>query len=173
MVTATMRFTPLVAGTIQAAIDTQMMRTTTTKNSQGVWPTVANRRADSITHLLTGALGRHPDYEVLIHVRGDGNTLDDGTPIPDGPVARLLPEAFIRLLIHDAEARPVNASSKRRSPTDHQKRLVKERDQTCIECGRHDLLEYDHLPAYETSRRTQTDELQLRCAPCHTRRHDQ
>ncbi|NOX29693.1 MAG: hypothetical protein GXP35_06555 [Actinobacteria bacterium] len=84
-------------------------------------------------------------YEVLIHVRGDGNTLDDRTPIPDGPVASLLPTAFIRLLIHDAEARPVNASCKRRSPTDQQKRLVKERDQT------------------------HTD--QLRCAPCHTNRH--
>jgi len=31
-VTASMRFTPLVAGTIQAAIDTQMMRTRLTKN---------------------------------------------------------------------------------------------------------------------------------------------
>jgi len=172
MVTATMRFTPLVAGTIQAAIDTQMMRTATTKNSQGVWPTVANRRADAITHLLTACEGSSPDYEVILHVRGDGNTLDNGTPLPDGPIARLLPEAFIRLLIHDAAARPVNASTKRRFPTDQQKRLVKERDQTCVDCGRPDLLEYDHLPAYEISRRTHTDHLKLRCAPCHTKRHD-
>jgi 5-methylcytosine-specific restriction endonuclease McrA len=48
---------------------------------------------------------------------------------------------------------------------------VKERDRSCVDCGRHDLGEYDHVPEYETSRRTIVDELQLRCAPCHHRRH--
>jgi hypothetical protein len=36
---------------------------------------------------------------------------------------------------------------------------------------RHDLGEYDHVPAYSESRRTVVEELQLRCAPCHHRRH--
>jgi hypothetical protein len=36
-----------------------------------------------------------------------------------------------------------------------------------------DLLEYDHDPDYSTSHRTVTDELELRCAPCHQHRHRQ
>ncbi len=118
-ITATMRFTPLVAGTIQAAIDTQMMRSRLTKNPDGTWPAVANRRADALGALLADGTSRRPDYEVIVHVRGDGNTLDDGTPIPDGPVARLLPDAFVRLLIHDAARHPVNVSSRQRHTTRH------------------------------------------------------
>lgn len=57
------------------------------------------------------------------------------------------------------------------SPTTRQKLVVKERDRTCVDCGRTTLLEYDHVPAYETTGRTLVDELQLRCAPCHHRRH--
>ncbi|MEL7208246.1 MAG: HNH endonuclease, partial [Actinomycetota bacterium] len=63
------------------------------------------------------------------------------------------------------------ASSRRRHPTTRQKRLVKDRDRSCIDCGRTDLLEYDHNPPYEQTHRTITDELELRCAPCHRRRH--
>jgi hypothetical protein len=37
---------------------------------------------------------------------------------------------------------------------------VKERDRSCVDCGRHDLGEYDHVPEYETTahhrRRTPT-----------------
>ncbi len=170
-VTALMRFTPLAAGIMQAAIDTQMMRNKHARDADGTWPTVANRRADAIVELLTNHMGARRKFEVILHVRGDGSSLDDGTPITDSSVASLLPEAFIRLLIHDAERRPVNASCLRRHPTPRQKRVVKERDRSCVECGRHDLLEYDHTPAYELSGRTHTDDLKIRCAPCHTAKH--
>ncbi len=33
--------------------------------------------------------------------------------------------------------------------------------------------EYDHVPDYATTGHTVVEELQLRCAPCHQRRHDQ
>ena len=51
-----------------------------------------------------------PLETTVIHVRGDGVTFDDGTPTTNHAVLRRLDESFIRLLIHDAERRPVNAS---------------------------------------------------------------
>ena len=52
-----------------------------------------------------------------------------------------------------------------------QKRVVKERDRSCVDCGSTDLLQYDHDPDFEVSGHTIVDELTLRCAPCHHRRH--
>lgn len=101
----------------------------------------------------------------------DGATLDDGAPITESAVARLLPEAFVRALIHDADGKPINASSKQRHPTPRQRRVVKERDRVCVDCGSHDLLEYDHVPDFEESKRTIVEELRLRCATCHHSRH--
>ncbi|MGI9624776.1 MAG: HNH endonuclease [Acidimicrobiales bacterium] len=49
--------------------------------------------------------------------------------------------------------------------------MVKERDRKCVDCGRVELLEYDHIPEFEASGSTLVDELELRCAPCHQRRH--
>jgi hypothetical protein len=74
-------------------------------------------------------------------------------------------------LIHDAERRPVNASSRRRHPTIRQRRVVQERDRRCVDCGSTELLECDHDPPYEQTRRTIVEELELRCANCHHRRH--
>ena len=109
--------------------------------------------------------------ELILHVRGDGCTLDDGTPISGSIVERLAPAAFVRVLIHDAEGRPINASSRRRHPTTRQKRVVRERDRRCVDCGSTDLLEYDHEPDYDDSRHTVIEELRLRCATCHHKRH--
>ena len=109
--------------------------------------------------------------EVVLHVRGDGATLDDGTPLADTVVERIAPGAFLRAMIHDAEANPVDASNRRRHPTTRQKRVVKERDRTCRDCGSRNLLQYDHVPAHTESGHTITDELELRCAPCHHKRH--
>ena len=120
--------------------------------------------------LLEGG-GAGVQVEVVLHVRGDGATLDDGTPITETAVAQLLPDSFVRALIHDAERTPINASSRQRHPTTRQRRVVKERDQACVDCGSHDVLQYDHVPSYEESRRTIVDELELRCAPCHRFRH--
>ena len=88
-------------------------------------------------------------------------------------VERIAPEAFIRALIHDADNRPINASAKRRHPTTRQKRVVKERDRVCVDCGATTLHHYDHVPDFDVTSHTVVDELQLRCAPCHQRRHAQ
>jgi hypothetical protein len=43
--------------------------------------------------------------EVVLHVRGDGATLDDGSPISQSAVIGALSGGFVRALIHDAAAR--------------------------------------------------------------------
>ena len=121
--------------------------------------------------LIASGAGGGTLTEVVLHVRGDGCTLDDGTPVAGSIVERLVPSAFISLLIHDAEGRPINASGRHRHPTRRQRRVVRERDRVCVDCGSTDLLVYDHVPDFATSRRTHVDELELRCAPCHHRRH--
>jgi hypothetical protein len=110
--------------------------------------------------------------EVVMHVRADGCSLDDGTPITGSVVERIAPTAFLRALIHDANSRPINASGRQRHPTARQKRVVKERDRCCVDCGSTEFLESDHDPPYEQSRRTVVDELKLRCRNCHRARHD-
>ena len=136
-----------------------------------VWPSVAQQRADALVELVCGG-GARVVTEVVLHVRGDGCTLDDGTPVAGSVVERLAPEAFIRALIHDADRRPINASGRRRHPSARQRRVVRERDRVCVDCGTTELLEYDHVPDYERSGRTVVDELELRCRTCHRARHD-
>jgi hypothetical protein len=97
--------------------------------------------------------------------------LDDGTPVAGSVVERIAPVAFVRALIHDAEGKPINASGRQRHPTARQRRVVKERDRVCVDCGATDFLQYDHDPDFERSRRTIVDELKLKCPVCHVRRH--
>ena len=127
------------------------------------------QRADALARLFNGQ-GK-VNHEIVIHLRGDGCTLDDGTPVPGTVVERIAPESFLRALIHDAEARPINASGRRRHPSTRQKRVVDERDRVCVDCGSEVLHQYDHVPEFDTSGQTVIDELELRCAPCHRRRH--
>jgi hypothetical protein len=134
------------------------------------WPSLAQQHADALAHVLRDG-GGSLTTEIVLHVRGDGATLDDGSPLPLAVLQRIAPEAFIRALIHDAEGRPINAGSARRHPSARQKRVVKERDRACVDCGATTLLQYDHVPDYELTRHTVVEELQLRCAPCHQRRH--
>jgi hypothetical protein len=129
------------------------------------WPSFAQQRADALVELVTGG-GMQASTEIVLHVRGDGCTLDDGTPIPGSLVERIAPESFLRVLIHDAERRPINASGRHRHPTDRQKRLVHERDRRCA-CGSHECLQYHHDPPFDESKRTIVEELWLRCTPCH------
>jgi hypothetical protein len=131
---------------------------------------LAQQRADALLTLVTGG-GAKINTEVILHVRGDGCTLDNGAPVLGSVVERLVPHAFLRALIHNAERFPINASGRQRHPTDRQKRVVKERDRDCVDCGASDLLHYDHNPPFDESRRTIVDELELRCAPCHRKRH--
>ena len=167
------RLAPLPAGQLIAAVDAAVMaQAISPRTTEEAWPSLAQQRADALLNVLTmGGAGLMT--EVVLHVRGDGSTLDDGTPITDTALADVIEDAFVRALVHDAESKPINASSKQRHPTTRQRRVVKERDRACVDCSSNDLLEYDHVPDFAQSGRTVIDELELRCAPCHLFRHQQ
>lgn len=197
MVHGHFRLPPLMAAIVLAMLDAIIMRRphpvkrTTTKRARNApadasddetvddetgdeWPSLGQQRADALVTLAEGNSNGDTGSitaEVIVHVRGDGCTLDDGTPISQSDVERIAPTSFIRVLVHDANNKPVNASGRQRHPTSRQKRVVKERDRQCLDCGSTDLLEYDHVPDYRTTRHTLIEELEVRCAPCHHRRH--
>ncbi len=170
MVTFTLRLPPQVAAILISLLTTLVMRTKPRPDASAAWPTASQQYADAFHAALTAGSGR-VTTEVVLHVRGDGCTADDGTPIPDTVIADLVPDAFLRALVHDADSNPINASARRRHPTTRQKRVVKERDRACKDCGRADLLNFDHTPPYEQTRHTIVEELELRCALCHHARH--
>ncbi len=191
MVVGWFRLPPLAAAGLTAAIDAWVMRnggpiraqrgedaSADASSPQEVagasrperWPSMAQQRADALVALAAEG-GAKVEAEVVIHVRGDGCTLDDGTPVPGSIVEQIAPDAFLRVLIHDAERRPINASGRHRHPTARQRRVVLERHRRCVDCGETELLEYDHQPPYETTRRTVVDELEPRCRTCHRARH--
>ena len=116
MVTFTLRLPPLLAGMLIAMVTTIVMRTTSRSREVGGWPSVAQQHCDALEQILTGTAGTI-DTEVIVHVRADGATLDDGTPIPDSVVEAIAPESFIRALIHDTRNRPIDATGRRRHPT--------------------------------------------------------
>lgn len=172
MVIFTLRLPPLLAGILIATITTIVMRSRPRHDTDQPWPSVSQQYADAISEILTNGTG--PTITgIILHVRGDGATLNDGTPIADSIIERIAPQSFLRAMIHNAETNPVDVSNRRRHPTARQKRLVHERDHTCQDCGRRDLLQYDHNPANATTGHTITTQLQLRCAPCHHKRHQQ
>ncbi|MBT5756465.1 MAG: DUF222 domain-containing protein [Acidimicrobiaceae bacterium] len=125
MTTFTLRLPPLLAGILISVLTTWIMTTRPKPDTSGEWPSVAQQHTDAIEALLTEGPGS-VDTEVVVHVRGDGNTLDDGTPIPDSVVADLIPESFISALIHDSAGNPIDATNRHRHPTRRQRRLVKE-----------------------------------------------
>ncbi len=79
---------------------------------------LARQRADALVGAVA-SVGRVA-AEVVVHVRPGGNALTDGTPLSDHAVTALLPDAFVSLLIHDAEGPPVDASPRRRTRTRRQ-----------------------------------------------------
>jgi hypothetical protein len=178
MIAGWFRYPPDIAAILTGAIDAQVARALRGQHAPAGdhssrrvrWPSLGQQRADALLAVLTGG-GTRVVTEVVLHIRGDGATLDDGTPLAESAVARLISQAFLRVLIHDANRRPINASSRQRHPTERQKRVVKERDRACVDCGSTDLLQYDHQPDYEQTKHTITEELELRCAPCHHNRH--
>lgn len=138
--------------------------------------TLAQRRALALVALLTDEGSPAPNgiTELLIHLRGDGASLSDGTPVAGHLVERLAPAAFFRALVHDAEGRPINASARQRHPTARQRRVVAERDgYQCVEegCTATEFLDFDHDPPYEITGHTVVDELHLRCSKHHRDRH--
>lgn len=134
------------------------------------WPSVAQQRVDALVEVVSGG-GVKVLTEVVVHVRGDGCTLDDGTPVPGSVVERIAPESFLRALIHDADGRPINASGRRRHPSTRQKRVIKERDKRCVVCGSTEFLEFDHDPPFEVTGHTVVEETWARCPVCHHARH--
>ncbi len=186
MVVFTIRLAPEDAAATLAAVEATVMRRSHQARSPNVtdldteggnhatavaFASLAQQRADAFVELVTDG-GATIETEVVLHVRGDGCSFDDGTPVTDTVVERLAPRAFLRALIHDAEGRPINASSRRRHPSVRQKRVIKERDRCCVDCGATELLEYDHVPSFDETGHTVVDETELRCAPCHRRRHE-
>jgi hypothetical protein len=174
MVAMSVRLPPLAGGVVMAAVDTKVtqFRPDASADASERWPSRAQQRADALVGLVAGG-GAAIQTEVVLHVRGDGCTLDDGTPIAGSIVERIAPASFLRALIHDAERRPINASGAHRHPTRRQKRVVKERDGVCVGCGSSEFLQYDHDPDFEETRHTLIEELFLRCAKCHRDRHQQ
>ncbi len=191
MVVGWFRLPPLSAARLTAAVDAWVMRNGGPDRTEGGgdasadassprtvdgspsrrrWPSMAQQRADALVALIADG-GADVKAEVVLHVRGDGCTLDDGTPVPGSIVERIAPNAFLRALIHDAERRPINASGRHRHPTARQRRVVLERHRRCVDCGETELLEYDHRPSFEATKRTLVDELEPRCRDCHRARH--
>lgn len=164
------RLPPDVAGRLNATLAGIVTRSRPEPEPDGRPPTLAQQYADALDILLTSGAGT-TITELIVHVRGDGNTFDDGTPIANSLIERLAPEAFWRVMIHNADRVPINTGSRRRHPSTRQQRIVKERDRRCVDCGTTRLLEYDHNPPYQLTRHTLVEELELRCALCHRKRH--
>ena len=121
MVSFSLQLPPLLAGILITFLITWVMRSrpaapTNVANTAGEWPTVAQQHADALEALATNGPGTI-DTEVVLHVKGDGNALDDGTPLPDSVVAALIPESFISALVQDAKGNPIDATNAAPKPT--------------------------------------------------------
>ena len=177
----TLRLPPVEQGAVMVAVDAAVMATTESAEcaSADASPprdvtedgrrSLGQQRAAALVGLVTGG-GAGVSTELIIHVRADGATLQDGTPIADTLAERLASESFIRAMIHDAESHPINVSGRHRHPTHRQKLVVTERDRTCT-CGATTFLHHHHEPPYEETRHTLVEELELKCGRCHRRRH--
>ena len=116
MMVGSFRFSPVVGSEIVNPVEAFVVqgRAVRERNDAPVdafsrksrrWPSIAQQRADGLLHLIRGG-GPAVATEIVMHVRGDGCSLDDGTPITGSVVERIAPNAFLRALIHDAESRP-------------------------------------------------------------------
>ena len=174
MVAGFFRLPPADAQVLTRTIDAEIVRSRPRADASADawerWPSIAQQRADALVRRLTTG-GSRLVTELVVHLRGDGCTFDDGTPIAGTFVERIAPSSFFRALIHDAESRPINASGRQRHPTKRQQRVVAAKDRVCVDCGATEFLQFDHDPPFEVSGRTFVDELTYRCWPCHRRRH--
>ena len=94
-----LRLPPLEHGTIMATVDSVLMTTkraeiattdATMSPSVAEFPSVPRQRADALVGLVTSG-GTKVATEVIVHLRADGASLDDGTPITDSLAERLVP----------------------------------------------------------------------------------
>lgn len=171
MVTITARLAPAEAAKVCAAIDKSV---TTQPKADDTHPSLGQQRADALVRFASTGDGRPVNTEIVVHIRDTGNTLADGTPLTDNAVIRLLPDAFVSLLMHDAQRYPIDASPHRRFPTKRQRRVLDERHTDCAHPGCHArvLLQADHVIAYDDAGPTTLDNLQLLCGP-HNRAKEQ
>ncbi len=95
IVSISMRLPPLLAGMFIAIITSLVMRSKPRRQADGSWPTVAQQHADALQELLSEGAGK-VNTEVIVHVRGDGTTMDDGTPVPASVIKRIADAAAIR-----------------------------------------------------------------------------
>lgn len=158
MVTITARLTPAAAGVVGAVIDQQVMASRAPAGAS-----LAQQRADALVAAVTA--GGTATAEVVVHVRPDGNTLSDGTPLSDHAVTSLLPDGFVSLLVHDTEGRPIDASPRRRTPTRRQRRVLDEAQPTCAHpgCDARTFLQYDHVRPYREGGPTTIANLRRLC----------
>ena len=180
MVTITCRLPPAQAGAVCAVIDQQVTVANAPAGASG-----PQQRADALVAVVTGSGGRAGGgtggiggtivTEVVVHVRADGNTLTDGTPLSDHAVIGLLPDTFISLLLLDNQQYPIDASPRRRSPTRRQRRVLDERSEECEHPGCHAraFLDYDHIQPYAQGGTTTIDNLRRLCGPHNRAREPQ
>ncbi len=161
MVTITARLAPADAAKVCAVIDKQV---TTTRAPVGA--SLRQQRADALAAVVTGG-GGQVDAEVVIHVRPEGNTFADGTPLSDHAVGRVLPDAFVSLLMKDNRRQPIDASPRRRFPTRRQRRVIDARSGECAHPGCHarTFLQYDHVQPFPKGGPTVLSNLQRLCGP--------
>lgn len=169
------RLPPLEGRRLTAAIDASTVRAVPGDAPADAWtagwPSMSQQRADALAALATGG-GTGMLTELVINVGPDGGTFPDGTPIPWPELERIAPETFVRALIHDADGRPINASSRQRHPTTRQQRVVAARSGgRCDGCGTTEFLEFHHDPPFEQTQHTVVDELTHRCRNCHRAEH--
>ena len=168
-VSISLRLPPLQAGIVERAVEAQVMRRTMQREPDGTWPTLAQQRADALTELVTSNANHR--FEVLIHVDHTGCRFPDGTPLTDTTVTGLLDQAAVRLIVHDTNGRPVNASDARRRPTIRQKRTTQTSQPACTQCGTTHLPNLHHTTPHAQTGHTRTDQLQTLCTPCHRKHH--
>lgn len=132
----------------------------------------SQQRADALVSLA--ASGGSIRAEIVVHVRADGNSLTDGTPLSDHAVAALLPDGFVSLLLHDNEGYPIDASPRRRTPTRRQRRVIDERYPVCAHpgCTATAFLQYDHIHPFAQGGLSTLDNLQRLCGPHNRARVD-
>src|SRR5262249_48170247 len=116
------RLPPAEAAALHTAVDTTV-RNSSPDAPADAWPSVTQQRADALVALATDG-GAAVATEVIIHVRGDGCTFEDGTPVAGSLVERLTPSSHLRAMIHDAEGHPINVSGRHRHPSARQRRVV-------------------------------------------------
>lgn len=174
MVTLIARLAPEDAASVCAVIDKSVATASAPAGADG-HPTLGQQRADALVRIANEPDARsRVQPEVVIHVRGDANTLVDGTPLTDHAVTRLLPESFVSLLLHDSQRQPIDASPRRRYPTRRQQRVIDERHPECAEpgCTATEFLQYDHVTGYHDDGPTVLDNLQRLCGPHNRAKED-